>query len=143
MHAALQLLLFWILAFVTLGLALTLLNIFYSCIGNDLTLRSLGQEAIIAAIASLVEGGSAWLVVTFIPAAARALVVPALIVALIYKLSHLEDWNRYDVVFFLLFQLVIVLLTACLFLGHFGAAVLILAVFGGILALVASIIRSL
>jgi hypothetical protein len=32
-HAALQVLLFWSLAFLTLGLALVLLNLFYSLIG--------------------------------------------------------------------------------------------------------------
>jgi hypothetical protein len=77
-------------------------------IGNDLTLRSLGQEAAMAGIASLVEGAGVWLVASFVPAAARALFVPALIVALIYKVSHLEDWSRYDVALFLAFQTVIV-----------------------------------
>ena len=108
MHSALQLLLFWALAFMTLCMALILLNIFYGLIGNDLTLRSLGQEAAMAGIASLVEGAGVWLVASFVPAAARALFVPALIVALIYKVSHLEDWSRYDVALFLAFQTVIV-----------------------------------
>jgi hypothetical protein len=143
MHVALQLLLFWGLAFVTLCMALTLLNIFYGLIGNDLTLRSLGQEAAIAGIASLVEGAGVWLVASFVPTAARALFVPALIVAFIYKVSHLVDWSRYDVALFLAFQTVIVCLGLSLFFGHFQVAIIIMAVFGGILALIASIAKSL
>jgi hypothetical protein len=143
MHSALQLLLFWGLAFVTLCMALTLLNIFYGLIGNDLTLRGIGQEAAIAGVASLVEGAAAWLVASFDPAAGRALLIPALIVAVIYKLGHLEDWNRYDVALFLTFQIVIVLSGLSLFFGHFQTAIIIWAVFGGILALIASIARSL
>ena len=139
----LQLLLFWGLAFVTLCMALALLNIFYGVIGNDLTLRSIGQEAVIAGVASLVEGAGVWVVAAFAPAAARALLIPALIVALIYKLGHLEDWNRYDVSLFLTFQIVIVLSGLLLFFGHFQTAIIIWAVFAGILALIASIARSL
>lgn len=143
MHSALHLLLFWGLAFVTLCAALTLLNVFYALIGNDLTLRSLGQEAVIAGIASLIEGGGAWVVASFVPAAARALIVPALIVALIYKLGHLEDWSRYDVALFLTFQIVIVCSGLSVFFGHVQTAIIILAVFGGILVLIASIAKSL
>ena len=143
MHSALQLLLFWGLAFVTLCMALALLNVFYALIGNDLTLRSLGQEAVIAGIASLIEGGGVWVVASLVPAAARALFVPALIVALIYKLGHLEDWSRYDVALFLAFQIAIVSSGLSVFFGHFQTAIIILAVFGGILALIASIAKSL
>jgi hypothetical protein len=148
MHPAIQLLVFWALAFLTLCAALTLLNVFYSLIGNDFTLRSLGQEAAIAGIASLVEGAGVWLLASFVPTASvpttsRALVVPALVVALIYKLGHLEDWSRYDVALFLVFQIVIVASGASLFLGHFQTAIIIVGIFGGILAVIASIARSL
>src|ERR1700722_20859925 len=107
MHTAIQLLLFWALAFATLAAALVLLNIFYAFIGNDLCLRSIRQEALIAAIAALVEGGSVWLVLTFARSAARALFIPALIVAVIYKCGHLEDWSRNDTILFLVFQIII------------------------------------
>ncbi len=143
MHAALQLLLFWALAFVALCMALTLLNIFYGLIGNDLTLRSFGQEAVIAGIASLVEAAGVWLVASFVPTGSRALFVPALIVALIYKLGHLEDWSRYDVALFLVFEMVIVCSGLSLFFGHFQTGIIILGIFGGILAVIASIARSL
>ena len=102
-----------------------------------------GQEAVIAGIASLVEGGSAWLVVKFVPAAARALIVPAIIVAIIYKLAHLTDWSRYDVFMLLLFQAVIVAVGGSLLVGQFQAAFVILLVFAFALALVAFFARGL
>ena len=58
MHTALHLLGFWVLAFVTLPAALVLLNIYDGLIGNDLILHTASKEAVIAGIASLVEGGS-------------------------------------------------------------------------------------
>jgi hypothetical protein len=143
MHPVIQFFVFWALAFVSLCAALVLLAIYYSLIGNDLTLRSLGQEAIIAGIASLIEGGSVWLVFTYVPAGARALFIPALAVAVLYKLSHLEDWSRYDVALFLVFQFVITSSGVSLFFGHVQSALIILAVFGAILAVVASISKSL
>ena len=143
MHPAIQLCILWALAFITLIVALVLLNIFYSVIGNDLALRSVGQEAAIAGIASLVEGLSVWLVVSFVPTAARALFIPALIVAIIYKLGHLEDWSRYDVLLFLTFQVVLASSGALLFFGHFQAVIIIWGVFGAFLAIFGSIARSL
>ena len=84
MHATIQLVAYWSVAFLTLGLALVLLNIFFGVIGNDLELRSVGTEAAIAGVASLVEAASFWAVISFVPAATRALVVPVIIVALIH-----------------------------------------------------------
>ena len=107
MQVALHLLICWALAFVTLAVALPLLAIFFALIEDDLALRSLGKEATIAAVASLIEGASVWVVATFIPLAARALFLPALIVGLIYKVTHPEDWGRYEIIFLLSFQLVI------------------------------------
>ncbi len=128
MHAALYFVGLWALAFITLCAALVLLNIFDAIIGNDLMLNSAGKEAVMAGVASLIEGGSLWLVITFVPTAARALVIPALIVALVYKLGHLEDWSRYDVVMLLLFQGVLISVVMCLFAGLFLAALVILMV---------------
>lgn len=143
MHAALIFVVIWLLAFITLSAAVLLLNIYYQIIGNDLVLRSLRQEAAIAGIASLIEGGSAWVIVSFLPAAVRAMFIPALIVAIIYKFSHLEDWTRYDVGLLLIFQFVIACSGGALFSGHFQAALIIVAVFVGFLALVGSFVRSL
>jgi hypothetical protein len=147
-HAAIQLSLFWALAFVTLCAALVLLSIFYGLIENDLELHSLGKEAVIAGIASLVEGASVWLVVFFIPAAQRAvglraLIVPTLIVALIYRVAHLEDWRNGDVLYLLLFQFALCCSVAFLLTGHFGQALFVLAVLGIILAVIAAFAKSL
>jgi hypothetical protein len=143
MHAAVQFIVLWVLAFVTLSAALVLLTIYYSVIGNDLVLRTLSQEALVAGVASLIEGAGAWVVISFIPAAARAMFVPALIVAILYKCAHLEDWSRYDLILLLLFQMVITAVGGCVYFGHFQAAIIILAFFGVFLAILGSIVRSL
>jgi hypothetical protein len=143
MHTVLQLLLLWTLGFLTLIAALTLLNVYYGIIDNDLALRSLGQEATLAGVASLIEAGSLWLVLNYVPMAGRALILPALMVALLYTVFHLEDWSRYDAVILLLFQIVIVCIGFCVFSGQVGAAILILVIVVGALALIGSIARSL
>ncbi len=148
MHIALQLSLFWGVAFVTLCAALVLLSIFYGLIENDLELHSLGKEAVIAGIASFIEGAGVWLVVLGIPAAQRAwamraLIVPAILVALIYKIAHLEDWQRGDVLLLLMFQAVIGCSGALLVFGRFGPALFILVGFGIFLAVIAGFARSL
>jgi hypothetical protein len=134
--------LLWGLAFISLTAALVLLNLYNSIIGNDLSLRTLGQEALIAGIASLIEGASAWLVISVLPAAGRAMAVPAIIVAILYKFTHLEDWNRYDIGLLLLFQVVITGSIGLLFLGRFEAALVVLMVFAGFLAIIGSFVRS-
>jgi hypothetical protein len=143
MHAVLQLLLFWALAFVSLCMAVALLNVYSNVIDSDLTLHSAGKEAAIAGTASLIEAASLWAVLTFIPNAARALIIPALIVALIYKVSHLEDWSRYDLFLLLLFQLVIGCSGAAVFSGHVQLAIAIVGVCAVCLTIMAGIIRSL
>ena len=143
MHIAMHLLGFWAIAFATLAAALVLLNIFDGLIGNDLILHSAGKEAVIAGFAALVEGGSLWLVVSFVPSAVRALIIPAIIVALIYKLGHLEDWSRYDVSMLLLFQGVLVGIALCLFFGQFLTALVVVLVFVFALAVIAGFVRGL
>ena len=117
----------WVFAFVTLGLALLLSAVFFALIENDLTLHSLGKEAAIAAVASLIEGASVWAVVTFLPLAgpflASRLFVPAIIVGIIYKATHLEDWSRYEIIVLLLFQLMLSFFGASLLVGHFLTAI--------------------
>lgn len=143
MHIAMHLLGFWAIAFATLAAALVLLNIFDGLIGNDLILHSAGKEAVIAGFAALVEGGSLWLVVSFVPSAVRALIIPAIIVALIYKVGHLEDWSRYDVSMLLLFQGVLVGIALCLFFGQFLTALVVVLVFVFALAVIAGFVRGL
>ena len=140
---AVQLGIFWVLAFLSLSLALVLLNIFFALIGNDLELLSIGSEAAIAGICSLIEASGFWLVVTFIPAGSRALILPVLIVALIYKIAHYEDWGRFDVFMLLAFQTAIGFAGVSLFFAHFEAAIFILIGFGSILAIIALCAKSL
>ena len=143
MQAALHLLGFWAACFVTLFLALVLLSIYDGIIGGDLTLKSARTEGIIAAIASLIEGVSLWLVVTYIPSAARALLLPAIIVALIYKAGHLEDWSRYNVFMLLVFQGVLIGIGAALHCGEFQLALMVLLGFAFALGLAAAFMRGL
>jgi len=142
MHAAIQLSVFWALAFLSLCTGLVLLNLFYNLIGDGLELLSLGKEAVIAGIASLVEAGSLWLVVTFVPAAARAMIIPVLILALIYKVAHLEDWGRFEVFLLIIFQVFIGCLAAALFFGHYQTAMIILVGFAAILGIIAAFAKS-
>ena len=119
------------------------MNIFFALIENDLTLHSLGREAVIAAVAALIEGASVWVVVTFIPQGGRALFIPALVVGIIYKVTHLEDWSRYEIFALLLFQLIIAFFGACLFFGHFSVAIIILFVFFICLAVIFAFTKGL
>jgi hypothetical protein len=126
-HIVLKILELWIIAFLTLALALTILNVIWAVIDHDLALHSLGRELFIAAIAALVEGGSVAALIMLIPAnflpmAVRALFIPAIIVGLIYKISHYEDWSRYEVFLLLIFQLLIIGFSLFLPTGHFGLA---------------------
>lgn len=143
MHPAFILVAFWVLAFVSLCLALLLLNIYSNLIDYDFMLHSLGKEAIIAGICSLIEAVSIWVVATYLPGAGRALFLPAMVVFVIYLVAHLEDWNKYDPGLVLIFQLVIGLVAVCLFSGHFGAAVIIAVVFAGALAVIGGIAKAL
>lgn len=143
MHPAIILMGIWVLAFISLCLALLLLNIYSNLIDYDFTLHSLGKEAILAGICSLIEAGSVWAVATYLPAAARALIVPVMVVFVIYLLAHFEDWNKYDPGLVLIFQLVIGLVAMCLFGGHFGTALIIVIVFAGGLAVVGGIAKTL
>ena len=143
MQSALHILIFWALAFVTLGMALLVLNVFFALIEDDLTLQSLGKEALIAAVASLIEAASVWVVITFIPLGARALFIPTLIVGLIYKITHLEDWSHYEIILLLLFQVVIAAVGASLLSGHFAAAIGILFIFAVCLAVTVAFMRGL
>lgn len=143
MHPALILLGIWALAFVSLCLALLLLNTYSNLIDYDFMLHSFGKEAILAGICSLIEAVSIWAVLTYLPAASRALIVPAMVVFVIYLLAHFEDWNKYDPGLLLIFQLVIGLVVMCLFTGHSEAALIIAIVFAGALAIIGAIAKAL
>jgi len=143
MHPAFILAGYWALAFISLCLALLLLNLYSNLIDYDFMLHSLGKEVILAGVCSLIEAVSIWAVLTYLPAATRALIVPAMVVFVIYLLAHFEDWNKYDPGLVLLFQFVIGMVAMCLFGGHFGAAVIIVIVFAGALAVIGGIAKAL
>jgi hypothetical protein len=71
------------------------------------------------------------------------MLIPFLIVGLIYKISHLEDWSHYEIICLVLFQLIVVAIGASLFLGNFAAAFGIFIVFAVVLAIIAAFIRGL
>ena len=148
MHAAIEFAAFWAFSFLTLCAAVVLLSIFGGVIESDMELLSLGKEAVIAGIASLIEAAGVWLIVLFISAmyrglALRAMIIPIVIVGLIYKVAHLESWSIFEAGLLLAFQIAIGCLVASLISGHFQAAIMILAVFGFILAVIAGIMKSL
>src|SRR5690349_2385166 len=142
MHAVFQLSALWALAFASLSLAIVLLGLFYSLIGDGLELLSLGKEILLAAAASLIEAVSVWLVLTYVPAATRALFLPALVVALLYKVAHMQDWGRLEIFLLLIFQAFIAGLGAALFFGQFLTALVLLAGFAVILFVVGVFVRS-
>ena len=148
MHIVLKILELWGFAFLTLALALIVLTVIWAVIDYELALHNLGRELSIAAIASLVEGGSVAALIMvvpadFLPVAARAMFIPAIIVGLIYKISHYEDWGRYEIFLLLIFQLLIIGFGLFLLAGHFGSAFLFLGVLIAICAVVIVIGKSL
>lgn len=143
MHACLLLAGFWAFAFVTLCAGLVLLNMYSDLIGYDFALNGIRKELILAAVCSLIEGASAWAVASYAPGATRALLIPVLLVGLIYMVAHLEDWNRFDAGFVLVFQFALGGIGGALLSGYFGAALVIMFLFAGALALVGSIAKGL
>jgi len=148
MHATILFFAYWAVAFASLCAAVFLMGIFYSIVNNELGLLSLGKELMLAGAASLMEGVSVWLVVSFIsatyrPMGLRIMFVPLLAVGLIYKIAHLEDWSRYEAVLLIVFQMVICLVLTNLILGHFWAALFITLGFAAGLAVIASVAKGL
>jgi hypothetical protein len=120
-----------------------LLNIFWDLIEQGLSLQTLSNEIIIASFASLVEAIGLWLIISFVLGAIQALLIPTLIVAIIYKISHLEDWSHYEIICLLFFQLIISLISAGLLTGHFAMAITTAVIFVGVLAIIAGFMRGL
>ena len=135
---------YWALSFATLGIALWLFQLFCRWINSDLELHSARKEAVIAGIASLVQGTGFWVsALLFHGDPFHRMVIPGMIVAIIYKLGHFEEWSGYEVGGFALFQAITLGTGLCIASGQFKLAVLFLAVFGVGLAFVASIAKSL
>ena len=144
MATATQFIQYWALAFVSLSVALALLSLFYRFMDFDLDLRSLRKEALIAGVASAIQGAGFWFSASlFHGDPFRRLLIPGVIVAIVYWLSHLEDWSGYEIGGISLFQGVILVTGLCLMGGQLKLAIIILGVFVIGLALIASIARSL
>jgi hypothetical protein len=145
MHAALHIFEFWALAFVSLCATLVLLDIFWDLIEQDLCLQTLGKEAVIAGIASLIEAIGLWLILTFAnsPLGMRGMIIPGLFVGVIYKIAHFEDWTRYEIICLLMFQLIVTTIGAGLLMAHFAMAITVAIIFAFILAVIAGFVRGL
>ena len=144
MAPATQFFQYWALAFGTLCVALVLLSVFYRLIDSDLELHSLRKEAVIAGIASVVQGAGFWFSASLFQGQPfRRLVIPGAIVGIIYWLSHLEDWSGYEIGGIAFFQAAVMSTGLCLVTGQFKLAVIVLGAFVVGLAVIASIARSL
>ena len=148
MHAAIELVAFWAFAFLTLGMAVVLLSIFGGVIESDMELLGIGKDGVFAGLASLFEAATVWVLFLFISAAyrglaLRAMIIPLIIVGLIYKIAHLESWSVFEAGLLLAFQVAIGCLLASLISGHFQAAIMVVVVFGIILAVIAAFAKSL
>jgi hypothetical protein len=144
MNAVSQLALYWLLAFVSLGLALVLLNIYCSAIDSDMELLGAKAEILIVTVCSLIEAAGFWLIATYAPMAmARAMFIPALVVAVIYKTAHYQDWSKFEVFLLLMFQIVIGVVTASVCFGQFSSAFWVLIGFGAILGVIGFVSKSM
>jgi hypothetical protein len=143
MHALFHIFAFWALAFVSLSVTLVLLNIFWDLIEQDLCLKTLGKEAIIAGVASFIEAISLWLLLPLGSRGMQAMILPGLLVGILYKIAHFEDWTRYEIICLLMFQLIVTTIGAGLLTAHFAMAIMVAIIFAVILAVIASFVRGL
>jgi len=137
---------YWSLAFVTLCTALVALDLFYRFVDSDLALHGWRKEAVIACVASLVQGAGFWFSASLFqdsPFFRPVLVVPMLALALIYWLTHLEDWSGYEIGGIGYFQAALLATGVCLLAGEVQLAVMVVGLFAAGLALIAGIARSL
>ncbi|MGH7972217.1 MAG: hypothetical protein ACREIC_26185 [Limisphaerales bacterium] len=133
----------WFVSFLSLTAALVLLSIFYSAIGSDLELKTMGKEAVLAGVASGVEALGLWVVLFLLHGGGRLMLVPGLIVVVLYRLGHLLEWSGHEIMGLLLFQVVLLAVGAALYYGHVGTAIGVLMGAGVLLWLVASFARSI
>jgi hypothetical protein len=73
----------------------------------------------------------------------RAMILPGLVVGIIYKIAHLEDWSHYEIICLLFFQLVVSFIGAATLTGHFVMAISIAVTFALALAIVAAFVKGL
>ena len=144
MTTATQFFEFWGISFVTLSVALLLLNLYFRFIDSGMDLHSFWKEAAIAGVASAVQGAGWWFSASlFHGDPFRRLVIPGVIVGIIYWVTHLEDWNGYEIGGIVFFQMGILTIGGCALGGDFKLAAIFSVVFAIALAFHASITKSL
>jgi hypothetical protein len=135
---------YWALAFVTLSAALVLLNLFCGFIDSDIHFHSVSKETLVAGVASAVQGAGFWFSASLFQGQPfRRMVIPGVIVAIIYWLTHLPDWSGYEVGGIAYFQMALLAIGFCLLRGEIQLAVMILGLFIAGLVIIAGIARSL
>jgi hypothetical protein len=121
-------------------------DLYYRFIDLDLDLRGVGKEAVIAAVASAVQGAGFWVSASLFHGHAfrrPVLVIPSALVAFIYWLSHLEDWSGYEVGGIGFFQAAVLGTGLCIVGGQFVLAAIIFGAFAVGLAIIACVAKSL
>ncbi len=135
---------YWALSFVTLCASLVLLDLFLRFVDSDLELHSLRKETLIAIVASAIQAAGFWFSASlFHGDPFRRLVIPDAIAAIVYWITHLEDWSGYEIGGIAFFQAAILSTGLCVLSGQFQLALIILGLFGLGLAIIASIAKSL
>jgi len=136
---------FWGLSFITLSVALVLLSVFYRLIDTDLGLKGWGKEAVIAVIASLVQGAGLWVTASIIPGGGlRSQVIPCILVAIIYYATHIEkEWDGYEMSGIFSFQMVVWSVGFFTLTGDFKIAAVVLTGFVGALLIIGNSAKGL
>jgi len=136
---------FWGLSFFTLGVALVLLSVFYRLIDSDLGLHGLGKEAVIAVLASAVQGAGLWVTASIMPGGGlRSQIVPTILVGIIYYAAHVEkDWDGYEMTGILSFQMVVWSVGFFMLGGEFKIAAVVLVSFVGALIIIGNSAKGL
>jgi hypothetical protein len=135
---------YWALAFVTLSAALVLLNYYCRFIESDLNFHSVGKEAVVVGVASAVQGAGFWFSASLFQGQPfRRMVIPGIIVAIIYWITHLPDWSGYEVGGIAYFQMALLATGLCLLRGEIQLAAMILGLFFIGLMVIAGIAKGL
>ena len=134
---------FWAVAFASLCIALRAASAFSSVIESDFELSTLGKEAMLAAVASAIEAGFAWLIAVYAPAGARGMLIPLVLVGLIYRVAHYDTWSHIDAILVLGLQIAIFAFGASVVLGKFVFALVVAGLVVLFLSLFAALARNL
>ena len=144
MATATQFFEFWALAFVTLSVAVVLLDLFFRFVDSDLELHSFRKEAVIAGVASAVQAAGWWFSASlFHGDPFRRLIIPDVIAGFIYWIAHFEDWSGYEIGGIAFFQIALLVIGLCLLRGDFELAAIFSVVFIVALAVIVFIAKRL